>query len=105
MFFSKITRPRQLDQTRPDCKVCRNKINKLYYNNNNEQIRAYRETYKPRNELTRERRAQDVEYRNKLKIRVRIAKALKSQNFSKSTKSMELVGCSKIWFKLWLSFT
>lgn len=89
-----------------ECKMCRKEEMKVYYNSNKEQIRAYHDGYKSRrNELRRARRKQDEEYRNKLNIRSRILSALKSQNSSKCTKTIELVRCSKNWLKFWLDYT
>lgn len=105
------------DLKRADCNSC-NKHNyqnikekireyrKSYYTTHKQLILEYKEAYKPRrNELRQERRKIDEEYRMTDNLRRRIRTAGKSQNCSKAASTVELIGCSEIWLKLWLEFS
>lgn len=80
------------------CKKCKNQ----YYNEDHERRNAQREKRKQwernnrerRNKYLRDKTASNIKYRILKSLRVRLREGLKSQNVKKTSKTMELIGCS-----------
>lgn len=82
----------------------KNKIkeyHKKYYQKNIKKIKEYKEKYKKRrNKSVKEKRKNNINFKLKNNLRIRIYKVLKGINKSKST--MKLVGCSISHLKQYL---
>ena len=109
------------DGYRPRCKQCRvveikeyqethkeylKEYHKHYYINNKEKYIDYYNQNKDRiQERRRERYHNDPHYRNRMLLSSRLYEATQSQDITKHTNTMQLLGCSKVWLTLWLQYT
>lgn len=77
-------------------------INRRYKNNHKDKINAYRIKYREqKNKILRERYKQDINFKLNRNIRARIGMAIKGK--IKTSKSLELLGCSIAKLKEYLS--
>lgn len=96
------------DKTKSDglyssCKVCRNKVTTVYYENNKEQIgQKTREYYQLNKEKCRKSRRiyqnrkckEDINFKLVRRLRSRLYYALKAKSWKKTTKFSQYIGCS-----------
>ena len=83
------------------------KANKEWRANNLDYVKSYQKEYKKRNKLIRnqkekERKSLDPTYKLKHNIRGLVYKSLKRNNYSKQTKTYEILGCDYSNFKEYL---
>ena len=82
-----------------DCVSCR----KEYYNENRDKIKKYRFDNKDKiNEYFRKRKNSDLNFKLASNLRSRTSTAFKSQNVRKTNKTLDLLGCSHLFFKGWI---
>ena len=99
-FFKDRTKK---DGYRPECKIC---CEKYYYNSQN-RIQKNHKNYNKKNRskinaYKRQKRKTDFNFKLICNIRRRTNKAFKSQNIKKTKKTIDLIGCSQLFFKRWI---
>ena len=83
------------DGRKPHCNACHALLNLEYVERNRDEVNARWRAANPRHaERNRERRAEDPSYRIRCNLSGRVSSALKDAGTRKSTRTMELTGCS-----------
>lgn len=83
------------DGRKPHCNACHALLNIEYVERNRDEVNARWRAANPRHaERNRERRAEDPSYRIRCNLSVRVSSALRNAGTKKSTRTMELTGCS-----------
>jgi len=94
-----------IDGTRNQCKICRNKVVNECRMSKSYDIKEYNREYKKLNKEKRRiyesnKRKISVIYKLKTNLRTLIGNSIRSKNYSKSSKTYEILGCSFEQFKL-----